>query len=267
MTIVLVDGHCHTSTRWFEPIEILLSQMEQNGVQHAVLTQDASELDNGYFFECARRYPGRFAVVVTVDATRPDADEALKRLADQGASGVRFHQTARSPGDDPLKIWRVAQRLGLSVSCNGKGAYYASEKFAALVAALPDLPIAIEHLGSLNQVEKDPVPIETRREVFTLARFPNVYMKLHGLGEFCRRVAPAVGPFPFEQPIPPLFEMAYDAFGPGRLIWGSDYPPVSAREGYRNALALALEQFASKSEEDQRQIFGGVALTLFPVRG
>src|SRR5262245_22246406 len=178
MTIVLVDGHCHTSTRWFEPIESVLSQMEQNGVQHAVLTQDASELDNSYFFECARRYPGRFAVVVTVDASRPDADETLRRLADQGASGVRFHQTARSPGDDPLMIWRVAQRLGLSVSCNGKGAYYASEAFADLVAALPDLPIAVEHLGSLNMVEKDPVSIETRREVFKLARFPNVSMKL-----------------------------------------------------------------------------------------
>jgi L-fuconolactonase len=201
-----------------------------------------------------------------VDVKQSDADETLRRLADQGASGVRFHQTARSPGDDPLKIWRVAQELKLSVSCNGKGAYYASEEFAELVAALPDLPIAIEHLGSLNMVEKDPVPIETRREVFKLARFPNVSMKLHGLGEFCRRVVPAVSPQPFEQPLPPLFEMAHDAFGPSRLMWGSDYPPVSAREGYRNALVLAQEQFAAKSEEDRRQIFGDVALRLFPIR-
>jgi L-fuconolactonase len=160
----------------------------------------------------------------------------------------------------------VAQRLGLSVSCNGKAAYYASDEFADLVAELADLPIAIEHLGSLNTVEKDPVPVEIRRQVFELARFPNVSMKLHGLGEFCRRVVPAVGPQPFEQPIPPLFEMAYDAFGPERLMWGSDYPPVSSREGYRNALVLPLDQFASRSEEDRRQIFGGVALRLFSIR-
>ena len=60
--------------------------------------------------------------------------------------------------------------------------------------------------------------------------------------------------------------MAYQRFGARRLMWGSDYPPVSAREGYQNSLRLTLEQFASSREEDRALIFGGVALTLFPPR-
>ena len=42
-------------------------------------------------------------------------------------------------------------------------------------------------------------------------------------------------PFPFV-PIPPLLDQFCDAFGPDRLMWGGDYPPVSIREEYANAL-------------------------------
>jgi len=63
-----------------------------------------------------------------------------------------------------------------------------------------------------------------------------------------------------------LLEQAYQAFGPRRLMWGSDYPPVSGREGYRNALHLTMEQFAGKSTADRDEIFGGTALRVFPIR-
>ena len=51
------------------------------------------------------------------------------------------------------------------------------------------------------------------------------------------------------------------------MMWGSDYPPVSGREGYHLALTLTLEQFAGKSEGDRAAIFGQTALATFPVRG
>ena len=57
--------------------------------------------------------------------------------------------------------------------------------------------------------------------------------------------------------------MAYEAFGPERMMWGSDYPPVSGREGYGNALRLTLEQFQSKSKYDKEMIFGRVAGDVF----
>ena len=38
-----------------------------------------------------------------------------------------------------LKVWRAAAALGLSVSCNGSAAEFASDEFAALVESLPGL--------------------------------------------------------------------------------------------------------------------------------
>lgn len=260
--MMIVDSHCHVSTHWFEPVEILLEQMNRNGVTYAVLVQMMGQSDNEYQFEVVRRFPGRFASVVWIDWETPDAASELRRLADRAISGVRLPAVARSHGADELEIWRAAADLGLTVSCIGTTEDFVSEDFARLVQAMPSLRIVIEHLGG-----EDPryPNARDRLEIFRLARFPNVFIKVHGLGEFCRRRLPVSKGFPFERPIPPLLDMAYDAFGPGRLMWGSDFPPVSAREGYRNALQLTLEQFAGKNETDQELIFGGVALSLFPV--
>jgi L-fuconolactonase len=237
----IVDAHCHASPCWYEPVESLLYQMDHNCVERAVLVQIRGQTDNEYLFECVRRYPDRFVPVVLLDPARPGAERELERLAGRGARGVRLEATARSPGDHPqdhrgdhpeddrLAIWRKAAQLGLPVSTRGSSADYAAHEFAQVVQAVPELTIVMEHLGSGNYPQGDVAPYETRRRAFSLARFPNVYVKIGGLGEFCTRAMPVREPFPFEEPIPPFIEMAYRAFGPERMMWGSDFPPVSPR--------------------------------------
>src|ERR1700674_2366830 len=148
--MVIVDSHCHVSDCWYEPVEVLVSQMDRNGVAHAVLIQMNGQANNAYQAACVQKYPGRFASVVIVDVERADAPTTLARVAEEGASGVRLSPKTRSPGDDPFAIWRAAARLGLAVSCGGAAADFASPKFAALVQAVPDARIVVEHLGSLN---------------------------------------------------------------------------------------------------------------------
>ncbi len=259
--MLIVDSHCHVSPCWYEPVETLLFQMDRNGVERAVLIQMNGQADNRYQFEVTRRFPDRFVSVAWIQTDLAGACDELRLLAGHGTSGVRLSATTRSPGEDPLAIWRTAAGLRLSVSCGGSSAEFASETFAGVVRAFPELPIVVEHLGGPNHPRAD--ALEERRKVFDLARFPNVYIKVHGLGEFCRRRLPVAAGFPFDHPIPPLLEMAYARFGPRRMMWGSDYPPVSAREGYRNALRLTLDQFASKGEDDRELIFGKVALEVF----
>ena len=262
----VVDSHCHASPVWYEPVESLLGQMERHGVDHAVLIQMMGQYDNTYQFECVRRFPGRFAPVVLVDTQQPHATAELARLAGSGASGVRLQAGARSPGDDALAIWRAAERLGLTVSCAGTAAEFGSATFADLVQAVPGLSIVIEHLGSLGQPRGNPTATDAVDRVFALARFSNVFMKVTGFGEFSRRAMPVTQPSPFEPPLPDLLERACSAFGPNRLMWGSDYPPVSAREGYGNALQWPRERLAQQGATARAAIFGGTALRVFPVR-
>jgi L-fuconolactonase len=257
----IVDSHCHAALGWYEPIEVLLGQMDRNGVELAALIQINGQTDNSYQTECVRRYPDRLRSVVLVDAARPDAPAELERLVAAGATGVRLRPDLRSPGDDPLAIWRKAAELGITVSCGGSREAFADDAFAAVFDACPTLPIVIEHLGGLKWSDVDPAG--PRPRMFELARFPNAYVKIHGLGEFSQRAMPVREPFPFVEPIAPLVELAYEAFGPDRMMWGSDYPPVSMREGYGNALRFTLERLADKPEEERASIFGGVAARLF----
>ena len=263
----IVDAHCHASPHWFEPVESLLAAMERSGVEQAVLVQDSSERDSTYLFDCARDHPGRFAVVVTVDASAPDPCSEMERLARRGASGVRFRATARAAGPDPLALWRCAARLGLAVSCGGKPEAFASGEFAEIIEAVRDVPLVIEHLGAGNQPAEADADLAARQRVCDLARYPNVHIKIHGLGEFCRRATHVDDPsFPFARPIPPFLDMAYRAFGADRMMWGSDFPPVSAREGYANALRLPLRELAPLTTSEQDSIFGAAAARVFPVR-
>jgi len=268
--MTIVDAHCHVSEGWYEPVESVLHQMERHGVGHAVLVQMQGQFANEYQFDCVRRYPGRFAPVVLVDTSREDASTELERLADAGASGVRLNAATRSPGADPLGIWRTAARLRLPVSCAGTAAEFAAPAFSELVSAVPGLTIVLEHLGSINQPDRDDATRSDRGRAFELARFPNILMKVPGLGEFCPRRSPTGGPIPFAQPEPPLLDVAIAAFGPRRLMWGSDFPPVSAREGYGNALNLPRDRIAALpgvTPDDIARILGGTALSVFPVRG
>mgnify|MGYP001164630499 FL=1 len=261
--MTIIDTHCHTSRYWYEDVEGLLHHMDRNEVAQAVLIQCMGAYDNTYQTQCVRQYPERLVSVVLIDAARDDASEALEREAEAGAVGLRLTPDARSPGADPLAVWRKAEALGLVVSCAGHRDGFAVDGFAELIEAVPDLPIIIEHLGNINQPEGGTPPEALYRKVYGLARYPKVYIKIHGLGEFCRRNTPVLEPFPFEQPIPPLLDLAYEAFGPQRMMWGSDYPPVSGREGYRNALQWTMDRFANKPDAERALIFGGTAVQVF----
>jgi len=261
--MIIVDSHCHVSPYWYEPVESLLFHMDVNDVEHAVLVQYMGQFNNEYQSECMRRFPGRFASVVLVDTCSHNAPDELERLAEKGARGIRLRPNTRSAGNDPLAIWRKADELELPVSCGGGSSDFAAEEFADLIRTFPNLPIIIEHLGSVNTPDGESASYDIHQRIFALSCFPNAYIKIHGLGEFCRRTNPVSEPFPFEVPIPNLLEMAYESFGSERMMWGSDYPPVSGREGYRNSLRFTMDQLKSKSASEKEMIFGGVAKKIF----
>ncbi len=258
--MTVVDTHCHAGNSWFEPIESLIFQMDANGVDKAALIQHRGVFDSSYLLESASRHPGRFAVVAMVDSSKPDAPDALERWAAEGAVGVRIGPQERSPGSDPLTLWKKARDLGLVVSCSGGVEGFASDDFAELVAELSDLTLVIEHLAGVG-VGAQP-PFSAYKKALDLARFPNTYIKVGGLGEISERPSVLRPGFQFDHS-PPLIEMAYDAFGPQRMMWGSDYPPVSNREGYRNALEGVRDHPAFKSDEDRNWVMGDTAVSVF----
>jgi L-fuconolactonase len=246
-------------------VESLLFQMERNGVERAVLIQMFGQFDNREILDASTRYPGRFAPVVMVNSADPSATETLRQLAHEGARGVRLEAMTRSPGADSLAIWRCAAELGLAVSCNGNTVDYLDERFQRVLEAFPELPIVIEHLGRDGG---NPAGIEHEERDFDalleVARYPNLYLRFHGRGELLYRQATFVGEItPFVPASRDRLRDAILAFGPERMMWGSDYPPVAGREGYLNALELPRKALSFLGDAALGQLFGRTAARIF----
>ena len=214
---------------------MLLSQMDLNGVDKAVLIQHRGNYDNRYLLECMQRFPGRFAAVVGVDPSQPDATATLEGLAQEsGVVGLRLRPNDRSPGGDPLSIWRKAGELGLVISCFSVDVdHVAAPEFRRLVEELPNCTIVLEHLAGVHRhISPDSVtpPYTAYRTALELARFPNAYIKFGGLGEFCIRPPRLQPQFGFDEVLP-MLEMAREAFGPRRMMWAATSRLLVAERG------------------------------------
>lgn len=246
--MIIVDTHCHVGVHKYEPVEVLLFHMARAGVDQAVFIQYMGNFDNSYLLHCMAAHPGKFAAAMLVE---PDDDGArIRYWAEQGIGGIRLPADFRGSGRDPLAHWRTAAALGLVVSAPCTPAALLSAEFAEVVQTFPELPIVIEHLGGIGRGAQPPYT-EFKR-VLALARHSNLTMKLPGFGEFCEL------PHPFAH-IPPLVEMTLEAFTPQRIMWGSDWPPVSSREGYDNALRVGLTYLEQLSNTEKAWIFGRTA--------
>jgi L-fuconolactonase len=260
----IYDVHIHCSLVYFQPIESLIFEMDRAGVPHGSLTQFFGQYDNEYQFQVQKRFPGRFGNIVHVDGTRPDSPQRLKAYADRGACGVRLDPGVRTAGPDPYAVWKGAAAAGLSISVfGGTVTSLLTDEFAQIIQLIPQTKIVLEHqAGDYNNF----AAVDDVKKAFALSRFPNTFIMIGGLGEFSRRANPVTRPLPFVQPIPPVLDMAYDAFGPQRMMWGSDFPASAPREGYRHALEWTMDYLSTKSIEDREWMFGRTGRAVFPVK-
>ncbi len=248
--MTIVDTHCHIGLSKYEPVESLLFHMARSGVARAVLIQYMGNADNTYLLETMSSHPGRFSAAMIVEET--DDGTKMREWHERGIPGIRLPVDARARGADPLAHWRTAAELGLVVSAPSSPQGILSLEFDEVLRTFPELSIAIEHLGGIGPG----CPDRAFAPVTRLAEHPNVTIKLPGFGEFCEP------PHPFAH-IPPFADMVLEAFGPKRIMWGSDFPPVSTREGYDNALAFPQRYFSALSEDERSWIFGGTALRVW----
>ena len=251
--MTIVDSHCHVGLHKYEPVESLLYHMVHSAVDRSVAIQYMGNSDNSYLVECVATHADKVAGVMVVEAD--DDGRRMRHWAEQGLVGIRLHANARVDGKDPLAQWRTAAELDLVVSACSSPALLLSAEFAEVLSEFPDLKIVIEHLGGATQ----DVDTEEFNRVLALASHENLTIKLPGFGEFCEL------PCPFAH-VPALARMTLEAFGPRRMMWGSDYPPVSSREGYENSLSFPRDYFSDLSEEERGWIFGATALSVWKFR-
>jgi len=61
----------------------------------------------------------------------------------------------------------------------------------------------------------------------------------------------------------PYAEVVLDAFGPARVMFGSDWPVCLLAASYADVTSAARELTAALTREEQAQVFGGTAARVY----
>ncbi|HSU30496.1 MAG TPA: amidohydrolase family protein [Bryobacteraceae bacterium] len=106
---------------------------------------------------------------------------------------------------------------------------------------------------------RDRIVSPWRENVRELAKFPNVYCKISGM------VTEAGYTTWKEEDLAPYFDTVLEAFGPSRLLFGSDWPVCLVAASYGSWLALVKRQIAMLTDSEQSAILGGTAARVYRI--
>ena len=123
-----------------------------------------------------------------------------------------------------------------------------------IVARFPGVKVALDHIGGAPTDEEAPAPL--LGNVLHMAHYPNVYVKFSPQGH------KSTQPFPFQDTFP-AFEKLYDAFGPERLMWGTNFPGVVKGVGYGPAIELFRDHMEFLSPGDKEWLFAKTAQSIY----
>jgi L-fuconolactonase len=200
-------------------------------------------------------------VVGWVDLTAVDVADALAGLQDRPdggwLKGIR-HQVHDEP--DPRWLCRDDVRAGLAAVADAGLVYDLLTKTphlqAALetVQALPQLSFVVDHISKpVIGGDLDPWASGLR----ALAAQPNVACKLSGM------VTEASWTDWKVSDLQPYADVVLDAFGPDRVMFGSDWPVCLLAASYGEVVQAAEALTASLSTPEQEAIFSNTARRLY----
>ncbi|MFI7613663.1 amidohydrolase family protein [Nonomuraea terrae] len=266
-----IDAHHHVwdlSARphaWLEPEQMapvrrsftlgdLAGHAGAAGVTGTVLVQVLPDLDETReFLALAAASELVAGVVGWIDLTAPDVAGTLAALP-AGLVGVR-HGVQSEP--DPAWLTRPDVRRGLAAVAAAGLAYdlltLPHQLPAAIetVAALPQLTFVLDHLSKPPIASGELEPWRAR--VRELAAHPNVFCKLSGMVTEADWASWRVAD------LRPYAEVVLEAFGPERVMFGSDWPVCLLAAEYEQVAAAADELCAGLSEHERAQVFAGTA--------
>jgi L-fuconolactonase len=229
------------------------------GVDAAVLVQaDDTAADTDRMLAAARE-PWVAGVVgwVPLDDEARAAAELERRAADPKLRGIR-HLVHDDPRAEFLELPAVRASLrrvaahGLAFDVPDAWPRHLAQA-ADLAAALPELTVVIDHLA------KPPFGTEEwdawARELRRAAALSNTVAKVSGLH--------AAGVAHPVEVVRPAWELALAAFGPERLMYGSDWPMTAAAGGYDSTWRQLTALIDELRAPERDAVYAGTARRVY----
>ena len=250
-----IDERMAVIRRDFLPAD-LAPELRAAGIDGCIAVQAVqSPAETRFLLECAARHPFVRGVVGWVDLRAPDVEARLRDCARApGFVGVR-HVVQDEP--DPRFLLQPGFLRGIAALQPFDLVYdvlvFPHQLPAAieLCARCPQQRFVLDHLAKplVARGELQPWASDLQR----LAALPNVAGKLSGLVTEAdwRAWTPAQ--------LRPYLDVALGAFGPERLLFGSDWPVCLVASSYLRWVETVQALLSSLTAAQREQVFGGNA--------
>jgi len=257
-----IDSSMEAIRRNFLP-EDLLPEIDQSGYVGSVAVQARQTLEETrWLLELADRSPRILGVVGWVDLLSPDLNSQLTTFS-KHPKLVGIRHIIQSEPDDRFLL-RPDFLRGITMLEEFDLAYdiliYTRHLpvAAEFVQRFPRQRFVLDHMAkpAIKAGDIELWATGIRR----LAQFPSVFCKLSGL------VTEADWQHWKPEQILPYLDIAYESFGPNRLMIGSDWPVCLVAAEYRSALNVVENWLLPFPSQTRDAILGGNAQQFWKLR-
>lgn len=255
------------------PVEEFMHDVTPEGVVKSVhVTANwglARALDETRWLQAiADKHGFPHGIVAQVDLTDPDIEEKLKAQTQfPNMRGVRHmlywdsdpvRQAVSRPDFCNAAEFRrgfaLLEKYDLSFELQ---VYAAQAPYAVeLIKAFPNVRMILVHAGMLT--ERTPAAIEQWRGALTaMAAFPNMHVKLSGLGMYSLGLAVPQGR--------QVIRDAIQIFGVERTLYGSNFPLEKLHASYADFFAVYRKVLSEYTDAEQRAVLHDSAVKFYRV--
>lgn len=237
--------------------------LQENGFEGCVVVQsDQSEEENHFHLANAEKYPFIKGIVGWVDFQSENVADRLSFyskfpmlkgfrhvLQDESDRAFMLRPSFMS-GIKKLRLFNFTYDILIFQDQLS----YAKE----LVAAFPDQPFVLDHIGKPNI--KSGTIKEWESNIRALAEHENTSCKISGM------VTEADWKNWKASEFTKYLDVVIEAFGTKRIMFGSDWPVCEVAATYNQVTCLMEDYFASFSADEQALFFGGNASAFYKLQ-
>jgi len=241
----------------------LSPELERNNIRGSVAVQARQTIEETrWLLQLAEGSPRILGVVGWVDLCSPNVRSQLSEFV-KNPKFVGVRHIVQSEPDDRF-LMRPDFLRGIALLEEFDLAYdiliYTHHLLVAaeFVARFPRQRFVLDHMAKppIKAGQTEPWASGVRR----LAASPNVFCKMSGL------VTEADWQHWKAEQIVPYLDIAFDAFGPDRLMIGSDWPVCLVAASYDRALDVVRDYLNRHSAETRAAVTGGNAQRFWRLR-
>jgi L-fuconolactonase len=248
--------------RDFLPVD-LLTELAANGIDASLAVQaDQSERDTLFLLDLAAKNPAIAGVVGWADLCSPSVSERLKYFS-QFEKLCGFRHVVQAEPDDNFMLREDFQR-GISALAEFDFTYdiliYPKQLRAAiaLTERFPKQRFVVDHIAKPEIKARKLSPWAD--QIRAIAANPNVFCKVSGM------ITEADWHNWRADDFRPYLDVVFEAFGPDRLLFGSDWPVCLVAGTYNRVKQLVQDYTCGYSDVEKAKVFGTNAVQFYGLR-